>query len=101
MVPDFDRQVRASKRGTDFRALALAEVRKQFPHLSPQQTDVLAFTLLKDVYDNSQNSLGDMSKMNQLQLQMAMDKKSQFESMLSNMLNSMSDTSDSVIQNIM
>jgi hypothetical protein len=100
MVPDFDRQVRASKKGTDLRELATAEVRKQFPHLTPQQTNVLAFNLLKDAYDNSQNSLGDMSAMDQMQLQMAMDKKSQFESMLSNMLKSISDTSDSVIQNI-
>lgn len=38
--------------------------------------------------------------MDQLQLQIAMDKKSQFESMLSNMLKSMSNTSDSIIQNI-
>jgi len=100
MVPDFDRQVRASKKGTDLRGLASTEIGKQFPRLAPQQTNVLAFALLKDAYDNSQNPLGDISTMDQLQLQVAMDKKSQFESMLSNMLKSISDTSDSIIQNI-
>jgi hypothetical protein len=100
MVPAFEQQIRAHKQGTDLRALAAAEVRKQFPRLSAQQTDVLAFTLLKDAYDNSKGSLTDISTTDQLQLQMAMDQKSQFESMLSNMLKSMADTSDSVIQNI-
>jgi hypothetical protein len=100
MVPAFEQQVRVRKQGTDLRALAAAEVRKEFPHLSSQQTDVLTFVLLHDAYDNSKDPLGDLSTMDQLQLQRAMEQKSQFESMFSNIMKSVSDTSDSIIQNI-
>jgi hypothetical protein len=36
MVPDFERQVRSSGKGTDVRELASAEIRRQFPNLTPQ-----------------------------------------------------------------
>src|SRR5271156_5638961 len=48
MVPEFQQQTRKHRAGTDLRALATAEVRKQFPKLSPRQTDVLVFTLLNE-----------------------------------------------------
>jgi len=101
-VPEFREQTRKLKPGTDLRALATAQIRKQFPNLTPRQTDVLAFTLLNETYASLQaaESAGDMSTEQQMQLQQVMEQKSQFETALSNMMKSMSDTSDSIIQNI-
>jgi hypothetical protein len=100
LVPEFEKETRRSKPGTNFRALAETQVRRTFQKLSPQQADVLTFELLKGTFDQMQDSSGDMSQMDQLTLQQAMDKKSQFESIFSNLLKSFSDTQDSIVQNI-
>ncbi len=102
VVPEFRQQTRKLKPGADLRALATTEIRKQFPNLTPRQTDVLAFALLNETYASLQASAptSDISTEQQMQLQQLMEKRSQFEAVISNMLKSMSDTSDAIIQNI-
>ena len=80
----------------DFLKLGESKVRSKFPKASPAEARVLAFALLKQTAD----SLPDMSQANQLQLQMTMDRKSQLEATLSNMLKSIEDTQDAVVQNM-
>ena len=49
---------------------------------------------------HSMNSMNEMSEMSSMQLQMAMDRRSQFVQMLSNLLKSMSDTSAAIVSNL-
>ncbi len=101
MVPEFQQQTRKLKPGTDLRALATVDVRKQFPKVPPRQIDVLVFTLLNETYAAlPPSSSGDMSTQQQMELQQAMQQKSQFEEVFSNMLKSISDTNDAIVQNI-
>ena len=101
MVPEFQQQTRKLKPGTDLRALATADVRKQFPKVPPRQIDVLVFTLLNEAYAAlPPSSSGDMSTQQQMELQQAMQQKSQFEEVFSNRLKSISDTNDAIVQNI-
>ncbi|HYL09605.1 MAG TPA: hypothetical protein VEU31_02620 [Candidatus Acidoferrales bacterium] len=81
---------------TDFEKLAASGVRKNFPRLSAQQTDVLVFVLLKQTAD----SMSEMSETESLRLQMAMDRRSKFMATLSNILKKITETSDSIVQNL-
>ena len=98
-VPAFREQTRTPKPGTDLRALATAQVRKQFPNLTPRQTEALAFALLNATCAILPPA-GDLSTEQQVPSQQSMEQKSQFETALSSMMKSVSETSDSIIQNI-
>lgn len=100
LVPDFRKQVLHAKPGTDLRALAVAPIRREFPKASPQQTAALVFELIAVSLHASNNSMGDMSSQDQMNLQQLMEQKSQFEEIFSNLMKTFQDTQDSIIQNI-
>jgi hypothetical protein len=64
--------------------------------LSNQQYDVLAFELVHQTVD----SLNEQSETQSLELQMTMDRRSKLIDTLSNVLKKISDTGDSVVQNL-
>jgi hypothetical protein len=96
LLPAFRDEIAKLPPRTDFRKLAEADVRRNFPHASPQQTDVLVFTLLKQTADG----MSDVSEMTSMRLQMAMDRRSKFIETLSNVMKSVDETNDSVISNL-
>lgn len=96
LVPAFRDETAKLPPQTDFRKLAEADVRKNFPHVSPQQTDVIVFALLKQTAD----SMSDMNEMTSMRLQMAMDRRSKLIETLSNIMKSIDETNDSVISNM-
>jgi hypothetical protein len=96
LVPDYRGEIMKLPAHADLQKLAESKVRTKFPKVSPSEARVLTFALLKQTAD----SLSDMSQSNQLELQMAMDRKSQLEAALSNMLKSIEDTQDAVVQNL-
>jgi len=55
---------------------------------------------LQSKLSNSLDSMNEMSEMSSMQMQMAMDRRSQFVQILSNLLKSMSDTSAAIISNL-
>jgi hypothetical protein len=67
------------------------------------QAAEMSLALLKKVQENLQVNLAnmtDMSEKTQQQLQMAMDQRSKLMDMLSNILKSMNDTQNAIIQNL-
>jgi hypothetical protein len=96
LVPAFREEAMKLPPQTDFEKLAASDVRKNFPRLSAQQTDVLVFALLEQTAD----SMSDMSEMSQLRLQMTMDRRSKFIETLSNIMKNIEQTSDSLVQNL-
>ena len=80
----------------DFGRAALSDVKRKFPGLSNQQYDVLAFELMHQTVD----SLNEQSETQSLELQMTMDRRSKLIDTLSNVLKKISDTGDSVVQNL-
>jgi hypothetical protein len=96
LVPAFREEAMKLPPQTDFEKLAASGVRKNFPRLSAQQTDVLVFALLKQTAD----SMSEMSETESLRLQMAMDRRSKFMATLSNILKKIAETNDSVVQNL-
>jgi hypothetical protein len=100
LVPGFQKQVAHAKPGTDLRALAVETIRKMFPNASPKQFAPLVFELIAESLGASKGSMSDMSTQNQMDLQMSMEQKSQLEETLSNVLKTIQDTQDSIIQNI-
>jgi hypothetical protein len=93
-------------------ASARSAIEKQFPAMTPAQSDLMTFATLaevarvaelllagrkiKDVLD-SKSELGETES---LRLQMAMDRMSKFMTALSNLMKKTSDTSSSIIQNL-
>ncbi len=55
---------------------------------------------LIDKLKNQKDALSDMSQDDKMKLQQIMDRKSKFETMLSNILKKFSDTSSGIIQNL-
>ncbi len=100
MVPAFQEQVLHAKPGTNLRDLAFAQVRREFPRASAQQIAALSFELIAQSLGASNDSASDISNEQQLELQLSMQEKAQMEDILSNLLKTFQDTSDSVIQNI-
>jgi hypothetical protein len=96
LVPAFREEVKKLPPQADFEQLASSRIRKAFPRLSVQQSNVLVFALLKQTAE----SMSDTSEMSQLQLQMTMDRRSKLIEALSNMLKTIEDTSDSIVQNL-
>jgi hypothetical protein len=100
ITPYFQKEVAHAKPGADLRALATAPIRKEFPHANPKQIAALVFELIAQSLGAPKDSMSDMSTQQQMQIQMTMDQRSQLEDILSNVLKTFEDTSDSVIQNI-
>jgi hypothetical protein len=97
MEPAFQNQLTRLPATANYYQLATSEVRKQFPHVSPNAVDVLSFELLSEVADNTSS---EMSETESLRLQMTMDRRSKLIETLSNVLKKSSDTGDSVVQNL-
>lgn len=96
MVPPFRDEVVKLPPTTDFQRLAEADVRKQFPRLTSAQSDVLVFSLMKQTFD----SMSEIVETESLRIQMAMDRLSKFMTTLSNLEKKVSDTDQTVVQNI-
>jgi hypothetical protein len=96
LVPGFRAEVMRLPPQADFGRVALANVKRKFPGLSNQQYDVLAFELMHQTVD----SLNEQSETQSLELQMTMDRRSKLIDTLSNVLKKISDTGDSVVQNL-
>lgn len=96
LVPEFRAEIMKLPAHADLQKLAESKLRTRFQKVSPAEARVLTFALLKQTAD----SLSDVSQINQMELQMTMDRKSQLEAALSNMLKSIEDTQDAVVQNM-
>jgi hypothetical protein len=86
--------------------LAIEVLRCQFIGLSPEDLDVLAFYLLGVAAAAEENGqmnqilLNDLGKDFSPRMQIVMDRRSRFISTLSNILERVSTTADTVVQNI-
>jgi hypothetical protein len=96
LVPGFRAEAMKLPPQADFGKVALADVKRKFPGLSSQQYDVLSFELMHQTVD----SLSEQSETQSLELQMTMDRRSKLIDTLSNVLKKISDTGDSVVQNL-
>lgn len=92
---------------SEFNQVAASRIRKDFPHVSQRQSEVILFYALNEIetqlrsdIERSQKTVADMSEMDMMDLQNAMQKEAQLMQMLSNMLKVMHDTSMSIIRNI-
>jgi len=86
------------KNSLDLSNLLDEEMRRQFADLSRQQSNILTFYVLTGVIEmippharkndtsSDKDSLGEMSQMDMLVLQQMMEKKSQLETMISNVM---------------
>jgi hypothetical protein len=101
----------------DPQSLAEREVRLRFAKLTPAQSNLLSFYVMsqtarrlaaakedqataKEELKEKLDSMDEMSEMESLRLQMVMDRRSKFMSALSNILKKISDTQDSIVQNL-
>jgi hypothetical protein len=84
--------------------LARQEVERAFDQPSEAQADLLTLGVLAGVSVDASSGrldrLGDMGELEQLRLQMAMDRRSKFISTLSNLMKKLSDTSAAIVQNM-
>ena len=92
---------------SEFNQAVASRIRKDFPHVSQRESEVILFyalneidTQLRSEIERSQSTVADMSEMDMLDLQNAMQKEAQLMQMLSNMLKIMHETSMSIIRNI-
>lgn len=92
---------------SEFYQVATSRVRKKFPHVSQRESEVILFYALNEIdsklrneIEQSRQTLSDMSQMDMLSLQNAMQKEAQLLQMLSNMVKMMHDTSMAIIRNI-
>ncbi len=89
--------------------IARTQVASQFVGLSAQQSDLLVFYVLDEIaqllvarenLNKKLDSLSEMSEETSLRLQNMMNRHSKFISMLSNLLKKISDTQNSIVQNL-
>jgi len=90
----------------EFHQVALKKARKNFPNVSQKELDVVMFYSLNEIDKNLRKEieelqgLADMSQLDMMDLQDAMNKEAQLMQMLSNMLKIMHDTQMAIIRNI-
>ena len=93
----------------DLYPLAKNKVEIKFPRISKNQSDLLCFYVLVEVARTLGNqaelkqtlySMGKISEMDALRLQMLMDRRSKFITTLSNIMKKISSTQDTLIQNL-
>ena len=91
---------------SDVLSAALREINGRFPRLSKQQADLLTLYVMAELtrvlavrtdLDSKLDSMNELSSETSVRLQMMMDKRSQFMSMLSNIMKASADTRASVI----
>ena len=90
--------------GGDIAAIARQEVERAFERATGHQVELLALAVLAgssaDVRAGRGGPLDGLGEMDRLRLQLAMDRRSQFTSTLSNLLKKCADTSASIVQNL-
>lgn len=82
---------------------ALDVLKPQFPSITARESNVLAFYLssLASISEGGNTGRTDeISEMNALRLQMSMDRRSKFISILSNIMKKISSTQNTIVQNI-
>ena len=90
----------------DFHQVALNKARKDFPGVSQKQLDVVMFYSLNEIDKNLRQEIkelqeiSDMSQLDMMKLQDAMQKEAQLMQMMSNMMKAMHDTSMAIIRNM-
>lgn len=92
---------------SQFNQLVASRIRKDFPNVSQRESEVILFyalneidTKLRSEIEQSQKTVSDMSQMDMMDLQNAMQREAQLMQMLSNMQKMMHDTSMSIIRKI-
>ena len=91
---------------SEFHQVALKKARKDFPNASQKELDVVMFYSLNEIDKNLRQDvenlqgLADMTQMDMIDLQDAMQKEAQLMQMLSNMMKAMHDTSMAIIRNM-
>jgi len=105
MVPAYLDSARFLHDSNSLYRAALSAVKFRFPASSPRQADVLASYLVgvAAVRDNVRgrlDSMGEIDETEALRLQMATDRLSKLMSTLSNLLKKISDTQQSIVQNL-
>ena len=79
-------------------------INRRFPEITEKQRDLLKFYVLKKaenmISNNDLESIGELSEMTSLRLQMTMDRRSKFISTLSNIMKKISTTQDTLVQNL-
>ncbi len=95
--------------GLNFTAIVQQDLRRNFPQISVEQSNLLSFYVLAEVARNlsasggvkmSLDGMSEMSEMRSLRLQMMMDRKSQLIRTLSNIMKQIATTQDGLVQNI-
>lgn len=85
------------------------ELRSRFGRLSREQSDLLSYYVLAGVarllshpeqWQENLDGMNEMSEMTSLRLQMTMDRRSKFISTLSNIMQKIATTQDTLVQNI-
>jgi hypothetical protein len=93
----------------DIYSLVQHDVRSKFARISDAQTDLLSFYVLaeaarilrgSDELEAKRGGMNEMSEMSSLHLQMTMDRRSKLIQTLSNIMNKISSTQDTLIQNL-
>lgn len=110
-VPQYQMRTRGLRHPELEYQQALALVKPMFPTAQPAERDAMAFYLVavsgiaeldSSVHNvaTKLDSLSEMSEMQSLRLQMAMDRMAKFMSTLSNMVKKTSDTASAITQNL-
>lgn len=104
----FDHLAAASLKA-DLESFIQREISRKFPKVSSAQSNLLSFYVLaeaariisvEDELKHKHDGMNEMSEMTSLRLQMTMDRRSKFISMLSNLMKKISTTQDTLVQNI-
>jgi hypothetical protein len=97
-VPEYLKKVKYAKSDSDFRQIAYSLMRPEFPRATRPQLEALTFELMAESCESG--SIGDMSTKMQMELQMSQENYDKTMQAISNLMKSISATSDSVVSNI-
>jgi hypothetical protein len=90
----------------EFHQVTLNKAKKNFPYASQKQLDVIVFYSLNEIDKNLRQEIkelqgmSDMSQLDMMKLQDAMNKQAQLMQMMSNIMKMMHDTQMAIIRNI-
>ena len=97
-VPEYLKKVKFAQSDSDFRQIAFSLMRHEFPRATRPQLEALSFELMAESCESS--STGDMSTKMQMELQISQENYDKTMQAISNLMKSISATSDSVVSNI-
>lgn len=97
-VPEYLKQVKYSKSDSDLRQIAYSRMRHEFPRATRPQLEALTFELMAESCESGAAS--DMSTKMQQELQMSQANYERAMQAMSNLMKSISATSDNVVSNI-